>query len=199
MAICERIVGKGILFRCVEKEDAEQILTLRNDPQLSLYLPPLNVTIEQQAEWIEKQRTREMEYYFAAIDKISGEVIGLSGLYDFKTDENGRRTIEWGRFVIKQKSLGAAETSMLTHKFAFEQLNIDEVYGFSVEDNVPIQSFHRSCGLEDRGICEIIYELRGVKYASRCWALKKENWPAFNLRLSKSVEMAARLAVRTNK
>ena len=199
MAICDIIEGKGIYFRVVEKEDAAEILKLRNDPQLSLYLPPLNVTIEQQAEWIEKQRAREMEYYFAAIDKISGDLIGLSGLYDFKTDEKGRRTIEWGRFVINQKSLGAAETSLLTHKFAFEQLNIDEVYGFSVEDNVPIQSFHRSCGLEDRGICDVVYELRGVKYTSRCWALTKEKWSEFSSKLGKSVEMAARLTARNNK
>lgn len=195
MAITEAIEGIGFRLRCVTEDDATAALALRNDPELSRYLPPLKVTVQQQRDWIAKQRERPMEYYFAVENKANGRLSGLSSLYGYE-EKDGRRLIEWGRFVVAQGSFAAPETSLLTHQFAFETLKLDEVYGFSVEANEPIQSFHHSSKLEDRGQAAATYEIDGVTYTSRCYALVKENWPSFRDHMTVGARQAARFASR---
>jgi RimJ/RimL family protein N-acetyltransferase len=195
MAIVDPVEGLGFRLRCVEENDSLKILALRNDPQLSRYLPPLNVTDEQQRAWIAKQRERHMEYYFAVENRANNAFVGLSSLYSY-ADADGLRVIEWGRFVVHPTSFAAPETSLLTHQFAFEILELDEVFGYSVIINTAIQSFHRTSGLEDRGEAKVTYEIAGVTYPTRCWALNKANWPRFRDQMTPSVERAAVFAAR---
>lgn len=196
MATCEEIEGTAIIMRCVRVTDAGRILELRNDPDISKFLPPLNVSVEQQENWIGNQIERENEYYFAAASKRQpNEIIGLTSLYAYRENSSGK-TIEWGRFLVAKRSLFAVEISYLTHMFAFEQMLVDEVYGYSVLENVAVQSFHRSCGLKERGISNVKYDIRGKEHETYCFYATSHAWPAIKERMKPMVELAARFAAR---
>ena len=61
--------GRFVNLRPVTKEDAEFILEIRNNPEISKFLPSLNATVDQQQSWIDKQRNDINSYYFIIEDK----------------------------------------------------------------------------------------------------------------------------------
>ena len=58
------IEGKYVDLKYVTVEDATIVLELRQDPELTKDLPRLDITEEEQKEWIRKQQLREGDYYF---------------------------------------------------------------------------------------------------------------------------------------
>ena len=73
--------GRFVNLRPVTKEDAEFILGIRNNPEISKYLPSLNVTVDQQQSWIDKQRNDINSYYFIIEDKTKMR-IGTISVYN---------------------------------------------------------------------------------------------------------------------
>lgn len=77
----------GLHMRLVRETDAEFIVRLRSEPNLSKYLHPIVPSIEKQKEWILQYKLREiggLEYYFIFYSK--GLPIGLERIYDIKDD-----------------------------------------------------------------------------------------------------------------
>ena len=74
--------GRFVNLRPVTKEDAEFILEIRNNPEISKFLPSLNATVDQQQSWIDKQRNDINSYYFIIEDKTKMR-IGTTSVYNF--------------------------------------------------------------------------------------------------------------------
>lgn len=84
--IFDRVLeGRFVNVRSVEEADAEFILRIRNDPEISKFLPPLNITVEQQREWIRRQRTDDNSFYVLFVAK-DGMPLGTYRLYDIEGD-----------------------------------------------------------------------------------------------------------------
>lgn len=196
MAVGPTIEGVAYRLRPVEPADAEFILSLRNDPENSRFLPPLPGDVAAQQGWIAKQRDLPGDYYFVAENRRTGQREGLTGLYNAKSEE-GRLTTEWGRFVVGQRSMAAPEISLLSHQLAFEDLGLDDVYGYSIQQNIKVVGFHRSSGLEDRGASAVTYIIDGVTYPTFCFGLARNQWPPVKARLLDSARQVERLMNRS--
>jgi RimJ/RimL family protein N-acetyltransferase len=188
---------EGIRFRLrpVVADDASFILRLRNDPQNARFLPPLTGTLEDQRNWIQKQHQLVGDYYFVVEDLRTGDPVGLTGLYAHAPDSDGG-VIEWGRFVVADKSLAAPETSLLSHRYAFEILKVREVFGYSIEQNEKVIGFHRSCGLDDRGLGSTTYKIGDQVHRSLCFALKRDQWPEFEAKLTRTAQQISQILGR---
>lgn len=91
----------GYCFRTVDEDDAEFILSLRTDTQLSRYLSHTNVNIDQQREWISKYKLREknkQEYYFITTNE-KGEKFGVARIYNFNDN-----TFESGSWLFSKEA-----------------------------------------------------------------------------------------------
>ena len=195
MAVGLPLEGIGFRLRPVVADDASFVLDLRNDPQNARFLPPLPGTVEDQRNWIQRQHQLPEDYYFVVEDRRTGLPVGLTGLYAHAPDSDGG-LIEWGRFVVADKSLAAPETSLLSHRYAFEVLNVREVFGFSIEQNEKVIGFHRSCGLEDRGLSSTTYKIGDQVHRSLCFALTRDQWPDFDAKLTRTARQIAQILGR---
>ena len=135
--------GKYVKLKSVREEDAQFTLALRQDQKFTRYLPPLDITVEQQKEWIKKQQEKPDDYFFVVYDKEENP-IGTYGLYDVKMND----TAESGRLAMRGNALQNIEVQLLAYKFAFENLGLTSIYGFIYESNKRNQRFNLQFGAE---------------------------------------------------
>lgn len=124
-----RIEGRYVYLMSATEEDAEFTLMVRQDPRLTRFIPQVNNTIEQQRQWLNKQRKKVNDYYFVARD-YEGNKIGTIGVYDIK-DGIG----EGGRLTSIGNALQSIEIQYLICKFDFNVLNLDSVNTFVYAEN----------------------------------------------------------------
>lgn len=134
------IEGKYVNLRSVEEKDAAFTLSLRQDPQLTKYLPKLEITLEQQVNWIKKQRTTEGDYYFV-IENKEGKSIGVIGVYDV-TDI----CAETGRIAVIGNAIESIEAQLLSFDFAFDYLKLDYTVNYVMADNSHALRFSQLFG-----------------------------------------------------
>jgi RimJ/RimL family protein N-acetyltransferase len=183
------IVGRSFAIRPVDTEDAEFILELRLDADLSRYLNPTSPSLEHQQEWLQRYLERDGDYYFIIVDKFNGDCQGTIAIYDLSIETN---TAEWGRWIVRPGSTAAIESVLLMYAAAFDVLGLEAVYCRTVAENKRVVSFHASCGLH------MVDDKRTVNLRDRTFnvveqRLERRRWPAVRQNLDR---VAARLAER---
>lgn len=136
------IKGKYVSLRSVEESDAEFILSVRNDPRISKYLPPLNITVEQQKQWIIRQRADDDSYYFLML-LPNGEPIGSISVYDIVGN-----TAETGRFCSLGDPASNIEAAILLTDFCFDELNLNSIHIWVYEGNKSVLKLNEGLGYE---------------------------------------------------
>ena len=183
---------KGTVFslRPVEESDAEFIVELRNDPELTRYLPPVP-SVAAQMEWLREYWGREDDYYFTIIRTDNRERQGFVSLYNL---DRGRRTAEWGRWIVCRKSLAATESFYLIHVFAFEIMGLELVTSRIMVENRAVISFHEECG--ERFLRDIPASVmhQGTMHDIIEMGLFHSDWEKTKEVLSSKIAMMARFA-----
>lgn len=134
------IEGKFVNLRSVKEEDAEFILNIRNNPNISKYLPKLNVSVEQQKNWIAKQRSDKDSFYFVIEDK-SSKVIGTISVYNIVNNHS-----EVGRFCSLGNSIQNSEAALLQDDFIFYYLKLDYLDIWVYKGNKPVLALNKGFG-----------------------------------------------------
>lgn len=129
MAITKSIAGKYVdLISCTE-EDADFTRGIRKDPEFVKYLPLIDNTLDQQKAWIRSQREKTGDYFFVVWNKKQ-ERIGTISIFD--VFENPPKA---GRLALKGNAFENIEAQYLSFDFAFNTLNLDELWGFIYAEN----------------------------------------------------------------
>ena len=137
--------GRYVDLRSVIEDDAKFTLSLRQDPLLTQYLPQLDITEEQQREWICNQRILEGDYFFVISNKL-GKQIGVISLYDIKED-----TCENGRIAVIGDAFQSIEAQLLNLDFAFNILGLSKVIYNVYAENIHAVRFAKLFGSEYSG------------------------------------------------
>ena len=196
MAIAETVEGWAFRLRAVDIGDAEHILRLRQDEKLTRFLPPLEIGVEEQRDWIARQRERPGDYYFA-VESIAGrQTQGFVGLYDV-TESEGKKFAEWGRWILEPRSLAAMESAYLIYCFGFDDLCLDEIFCRSVRDNEQVLNFHDRFGLERGALLPRHYSMHGRHYDAVEHRISAERFGELRHELARTVEKVAVLARRS--
>ena len=180
MYIDYKLEGKYVNLRSVTEDDADFILSVRNDPRISEYLPPLKVTVEQQRQWISKQRSDKDSYYFL-LEAPNGEPIGTIGVYDIVEDH-----AECGRACCIGEPFSAVEASTMLTDFVFNTLKLSYTTIWVYEGNKPVIALNHSYGYEwiENGVDDKGEPFR-VGYLSRERALECREKLLKKLRIKK--------------
>lgn len=142
MYIDYKLEGKYVNLRSVTEDDAEFILRVRNDPQISKYLPPLKVTVEQQRQWIIKQREDNDSYYFI-LETPDCIPIGTLSIYDI-VDGHG----EGGRSCSIGEPFANIEASLLLNDFTFNTLGLSYATIWVYAGNKSVLALNEAFGYE---------------------------------------------------
>ncbi|MDQ5891121.1 MAG: hypothetical protein QG604_995 [Candidatus Dependentiae bacterium] len=129
-----------LILRTWEKSDIEPYLAFNNDPKvLELLLGPL--TREQVETFFEKSNAgflKDGYMLFAVEEKTSGELIGYVGLCNVPWDAHFTPAVEIGwRLGSQYWGKGyATDAAREVLRYAFEELQLDEVVSFTSPLNV---------------------------------------------------------------
>lgn len=187
--------GWAYRLRPVALEDAELIIELRGgEGQRARFLHPISPDPALQREWIGRYLERPNDYYWV-IERLDGKRSeGLIGIYGLKPDA---QTAEWGRWILRPDSLAAAESALLIYRAAFEILKLDSIYCLTIADNLPVVSFHDSCGLPRVELLKQHLELGGQKYDAVKHLCTKESFATVRQRLEPQAQLIARRLQRS--
>lgn len=153
------IIGKLVDLKSVDESDAEFTMSIRNEPAVVQFLPRLTNTIEQQKEWIRKQRITNGDYFWVLLDK-KGNRFGTIGVYDVNTNTPQGRSL-----AALGNPLQNIEGVYLAYKYIFEELSVSNIYGWVYEDNIRAIRFDELLGgtigkpreVEGRVIRDIVF------------------------------------------
>jgi RimJ/RimL family protein N-acetyltransferase len=156
------IEGYSCRLRPVTVEDAAFIVEARlEDAERNKFIHQISPDVSLQQRWIEKYYTIPDDYYFVVEHKLTGLPEGLISLYNI--DHN---KAEWGRWVMKKTSLAATESFYLICCVAFEQLNLDEIYSLTIEDNKTVVAFHDKMRAERRRVIPRCFTINDTSYTA---------------------------------
>lgn len=128
--VVNNIVGKYVDLRSATVEDAEFALNIRRTPKAAKFMPPLDITLEQQKSWIEKQRATEGDYFFIVFNK-NNERVGVISIYDIHENY-----AEAGRWVMIGEAWESIESKLLLFQFAFDSLGVQEIVDYIFPENI---------------------------------------------------------------
>ena len=139
------IHGRYCSLRPVRVDDAEFIVSLRNEPRHSRYISLGADSAEAQRQWIISYLDRHKagnEYYFIACD-LDGKAWGTTRLYNFHDTE-----CTGGSWVMLPGAPTAIslETYLLPIRFAFEVLSKEVMHLDVRRDNRRVCKWHEMCG-----------------------------------------------------
>ena len=134
------IIGRYVTLSSATEKDAPFALAIRQDPIMTRYLPRLDISIEQEIEWIRRQRETAGDYFFIVRNKKS-ERVGVLGLYYLCGDTSGI-----GRIAMKGGFLGNREAFLLTMRFAFKTLGLRKLADWVYAENARAIKFFEFFG-----------------------------------------------------
>lgn len=147
MAYVDTIKGNYVDLKAATIEDAEFTLNIRQDPIFERFLPRINNTLEQQKDWILKQREKNGDYFFVVWNK-TGLPIGTIGLYGIDSNKP-----ESGRLALKGDAYENFEAAYLLYEFAFNTLGIECLYGTVFSDNKRALRYNKQFGVVTGELC----------------------------------------------
>lgn len=194
MAISEILEGRAFQLRPVEAADADFAIELRTDPELTRFIPPLSSDRDAQIRWIEEQRAREGDYYWA-VERKGGDkrIEGFIGLYGQNRETGG---FEWGRWIMRRDSMAAAESVLLMYSYAFNVKNATSLTAQIALENESVVRFHDNCGMKFNRDLPGRFKINGRDLDAVEKILTPAEWPAAQAYLGSAADRVARLLNR---
>jgi RimJ/RimL family protein N-acetyltransferase len=175
----------------VAESDAAYIVDLRQ--RAGRYLNPAATSVEQQTAWLARYFARDDDFYFVVEDRRRSRREGLVGLYDVRRPDG---TAEWGRWVLEAFSNAAVESALLVYRFAFDELQLEQIFCRTLVANGSVIGFHDSCGLMQMP-GEVTIDHDGRASAAIEHRLHRADWPTIEARLDRLASRYAETAART--
>lgn len=137
------IPGKTVCLRSIEERDAEATFLMRSDPEKSRFIHAAKGTVDDQVEFIRRQRKTPGDYLFVAEDVGDGRLVGMRGVYHWSPEE---KVAESGRLISIGNQIQGTEIMMLGFDFAFDVLGVDRVFMTTLEPNASVLSIQQRAG-----------------------------------------------------
>ncbi|MCR5209082.1 MAG: GNAT family N-acetyltransferase [Lachnospiraceae bacterium] len=143
------IDGKNVYLRRLEEADTDNILRWRNMPHVvERFIYRIEVTRADHEKWLSEQVGKGLVEQFIIVVKATGQEIG-SQYFSHIDKENG--IAEFGIFIGEKDAIGhhyGTEVLQLSLKYAFEEMNMQEIILRVLEDNERAIRSYKNCGFE---------------------------------------------------
>lgn len=173
------IEGQTVKLRAVEERDAEVTFKMRSDPEKSRFFHAAKGTVEDQLNYIKKQRKTPGDYLFI-IEDLDGNPIGMKGLYNYDPQ---KKEIESGRFVGFGSQVQNIEALILSCDFAFNELNVETINMAALENNSVMLGIQRKLGV----VFTFKEKLEGIEAENIHSYLTKEEYLKSKVKIDKLI------------
>lgn len=135
-------MGRALVFRNAQPEDAEWIVTLRTDVRIAKYLSATSAEIKKQIDWLKQYAVSEDQAYFI-IEANDGELLGTVRLYD----QQGN-SFCWGSWILKERApqSAAIESALMVYSYAIDYLGFKTSHFDVRKGNEHVWRFHERFG-----------------------------------------------------
>lgn len=131
----EAFEGDLVRIRSVTLDDAEFTLKIRQNKELTKYIPYLDITLEQQKAWIEKQIKTDGDYFFIVEYKDTGIPFATKGLVEYNKE---KKYIEGVRNISLEKNPAYNfEADILLYKIA-KKMGYIRWYAHIIDGNTKL-------------------------------------------------------------
>ena len=146
--VIEEFIAKaqnyGISVRLILEEDAEKIVNLRTDLNLSAHISKIDKDITSQIKYIREYKIREekgLEYYFAFGLLNSDKPLGFYRIYNIDLVE---RSFTIGSWIFEKNILESIPilADILSKEFGFIQLDMQKCYFDVRRNNKKVLKYH---------------------------------------------------------
>ncbi|EIX1643024.1 GNAT family N-acetyltransferase [Escherichia coli] len=152
----KKIVGKTIVLRNANQDDAEFIVRVRTDQKKGRFISSTSTDVEQQRDWLKYYESSKGQAYFI-IENYSGERLGTIRMYDQVGD-----SFCWGSWVIVDNAPAhyAIESALLLYTYALK-LGFAKSHFDVRKGNTSVIKFHERFGAKKTGETEldILFEI----------------------------------------
>lgn len=138
------IKGLTVRLRSADLDDAEITYKMRTDPEKTKFIHKNTGTVEDQRNYLMKQRAAPGDYLFI-IEDFKGNPIGMKGVYNYDANEN---TVESGRFIGYGSPVQNVEALKLSFDFAFEELGVSKIRMTALENNAVMLGIQEKFGAQ---------------------------------------------------
>ena len=177
------IEGLTVKLRSIEESDAEVTYKMRTDPEKTRFVHQITGTVEDQRNYIKRQRTLPGDYLFM-VENLKGEPIGMKGVYNH---DPVKKTVETGRFIGYGSQVENIEALKLSFDFVFDILGVDKIIMAALENNKVMLGIQKRFGVEftHRG------RLEGIAQDVLYSVLTKEAYAISRVKVQKLIERFA--------
>jgi [ribosomal protein S5]-alanine N-acetyltransferase len=173
------LVGKQVYLRPLEREDAPQLVSWFNDPEVShnllAYRP---MTRRAEEEFLDKLYGHDFDVSLGIVVKETDRLIGVCG---FKNTDPRNRHTEFGIAIGEKGEWGkghGTEATRLLLQHAFETLNLNRVGLYVVEFNERAIRSYDKVGFRREGVLRQSHYRRGRYWDTLVMAMLREDWDA---------------------
>ena len=138
------IKGLTVRLRSIEESDAEITFKMRSDPEKTKYVHRATGTVEDQRNFIIKQRALPGDYLFV-VENLDGTPIGMKGVYNLNEE---KKEVETGRFICYGSQVQNVEALKLSFDFAFDILGVNKVIMSALENNKVMLGIQKKFGVK---------------------------------------------------
>ncbi len=134
----------NLYFRLVEVSDAEFILSLRNDKNLSKFISKTSKDINEQIEWIKRYKEREKlfnEFYIMCLSKNRKTKFGLNRIYNIS--ENSFEIGSWLFKPDKSNNNSSILSDLFCRSLMFENENFIKCVFQVRKKNKSVLRYHK--------------------------------------------------------
>ncbi|AWM18744.1 UDP-4-amino-4,6-dideoxy-N-acetyl-beta-L-altrosamine N-acetyltransferase [Bacillus inaquosorum] len=136
-------------LRTLKEKDLDTVLRWRNDERIrqSMYNDQI-ITEKQHQQWFKNVNSSKTEHYFIfTIDHTD------TGFVSFKDVDHKNNHCYWGFYIGEAQSPKGSGSVMgfLALEWAFQQLEVEKVYGEVLSNNEKSLSYHQSLGFSKEG------------------------------------------------
>ena len=146
------IKGKNVVLRAIEREDAELLRGMMNDPQIESMMWGYSFPVSKQGQEAWMSNLGNEKNVFRAIIEVDGVGIGQVILSDIDMKNgNAEIHIKLADSNVRGKGYGTDAVETIT-KYAFEELRLNCVFCRVRVDNTPSRKVFEKCGYQEEGI-----------------------------------------------
>lgn len=143
MVYPDKIMGLTVYLKSTAPEDAQATYEMRIDKEKTKYMHSVTGSVEDQRNYILKQRQKPGDYLFTVFD-YNDKPIGMRGIYD--VTEN---SAESGRTIGYGDAFQNMEALILGIDFAFDVLGVEKVYMDAAADNQSVRGIQEQLGAKE--------------------------------------------------
>ncbi len=154
------IIGKKVVLRAMEIDDAEMIVDMFNDAEMENLVVGWSfpLSLYGQKKWIESHYSDKDNFRFVIETEEDGAV-GIANLrnIDWK-NKSATHGIKLANKERRSKGIGT-DTVMAIMRYAFDELGLHRLDGSWFADNIASRGMYMKCGWREEGIRrECIYK-----------------------------------------